>query len=363
MLHILKDWIRLQRSQWMSKEVLTEIQSRKLRAIVNFAFRTVPFYHKLYKNKGVDIHNITDAESINKLPIITKQDLRNSSIKERTSVGINSRSYFLRTTSGTTGPPITFLDDLRSKCYFELLKSRRYWAIGVRPFHKVAWVSPQVVNDVASSNFHWTPNNVPWRIIRRTVRAIRMLNLSNPNMYNIVEFLSQWKPQYISASPFHFKTLIRLSEKVGQALSIKAAFTRWEVLEDQTRKYISDSLHTDVFDSYGALEAGNIAWECPTHSGYHINAESVVLEILRDGEPVSSNEPGEVYVTTLWRKTMPMIRYYLGDVVTPLGDECPCGRGLPLLKNIKGRILDMDVTSNGKLIRRGPKKELKSFIL
>jgi phenylacetate-CoA ligase len=180
-------------------------------------------------------------------------------------------------------------------------------------------------------------------------------------MYSIIEFLSKWKPHYISASPFHFKYLIKLSKEVGQSLSVKAAFTRWEILEDQTRKLISDFLHADVFDSYGAVEAGNIAWECPTHSGYHINVESVVLEILRDGEPVSSNEPGEVYVTCLWRKTMPVIRYFLGDLVTPLDDECPCGRGLPLLKNITGRMLDMDITSNGKLIRKGPKKELKSF--
>jgi phenylacetate-CoA ligase len=66
----------------------------------------------------------------------------------------------------------------------------------------------------------------------------------------------------------------------------------------------------------------------------------VVLEFLRDGEEVSAGESGEVVATSLFRWATPMIRYYLGDMATPLDDECPCGRGLPLLKNIEGRVVD-----------------------
>jgi phenylacetate-CoA ligase len=164
------------------------------------------------------------------------------------------------------------------------------------------------------------------------------------------------------ASPFYFRTLIKFSEEVRQPLTLKAAFTRSEVLDYPTRKLINDSLGVDVFDGYSAREVGPIAWECPTHSGYHINIDSIVLEILRDGEPISGDETGEVHVTCLWRSATPVIRYRLGDIVTSFDDKCPCGRGLPLLKNIQGRVLDMDVSSDGRLIWRGPKKALKSFI-
>ncbi len=178
------------------------------------------------------------------------------------------------------------------------------------------------------------------------------------DIYFLIRFLSKWKPDYMVASPFYFRTLIRFFEDIDQSLSIKAAFTKSEVLDNPTRKLIKDSLGVDVFDGYSAREPGPIAWECPTHSGYHVNIDSIVLEILRDGEPVSNGEMGEVHVTCLWRRATPIIRYHLGDLATPLEDKCPCGRGLPLIKNIQGKILDMDVSPDGRLIWRGPKKVL-----
>ncbi len=134
----------LQRTQWMRKEKLVEIQSRRLREIVNFAYRKVPFYHKLYKSKGVDINRIAGAKNIVKLPIITKQDLRNAPLEERTSLDTRLNSCFPKSTSGTTGPPIELLDDFRSNSYEELLKLRRHWAVGARPLHKVLKVYPLI---------------------------------------------------------------------------------------------------------------------------------------------------------------------------------------------------------------------------
>lgn len=352
----LKDWMWLQRTQWMRKEKLVEIQSSRLREIVDFAYRKVPFYHKLYKSNGVDINRITDAKSIGKLPIITKQDLRNSALEERTSVDTRPNSCFPKSTSGTTGPPVTLLDDFRSKSYEELLKLRRHWAVGVRPFHKVLKVYPLIgARSTDSSTF----GKVLWDSVKR--RMLFYPLISN-DIHYLIRFLSKWKPDYMVASPFYFRTLIRFSEDVGQPLSLKTAFTRSEVLDYPTRKLINDSLGADVFDGYSARESGPIAWECPTHSGYHINIDSIVLEILHDGEPVSGDETGEVHVTCLWRKATPVIRYRLGDMATSLEDKCPCGRGLPLLKNIQGKNLDMDVSPDGRLIWRGPKKALKRFI-
>jgi phenylacetate-CoA ligase len=113
---------------------------------------------------------------------------------------------------------------------------------------------------------------------------------------------------------------------------------------------MEETFDGEVFDHYGAEETGNLAWECPTHSGYHINTESAIMEFLNHGEPVAPGQPGEVHVTSLRRMVTPVMRYFLGDVATPLDEDCPCGRGLPMLKDIEGRILDFIMTLDGHTV-------------
>lgn len=86
---------------------------------------------------------------------------------------------------------------------------------------------------------------------------------------------------------------------------------------------------------------------CPSHAGYHINAETLLVEFLRRGEAVL-DEPGEVHVTSFCRVATPIIRYFNGDIATPMDDECPCGRGLPLIGEIQGRIVDFILTEDGQ---------------
>jgi phenylacetate-CoA ligase len=134
-------------------------------------------------------------------------------------------------------------------------------------------------------------------------------------------------------------------------LDSKIVITTGETLDSFTRASLQDGFHSDVYDHYGMEEVGgSVAWECPTHSGYHINDESVVLEFLRDGEPVDPGEPGEVYITSLTHRATPIIRYATGDIATPIGGECECGRGLSMLKDVQGRVIDALVTKDHRYV-------------
>lgn len=112
LLPLLRDWLWLQRSQWLDTNELTRVQDKMLTAIVTHAFQNVPFYHKLYGAAGVDPNDISTS-TINKLPIITKQQVRDVPLSERTSVKINPSTCFTRTTSGSTGIPVTVLEEPR----------------------------------------------------------------------------------------------------------------------------------------------------------------------------------------------------------------------------------------------------------
>jgi phenylacetate-CoA ligase len=135
------------------------------------------------------------------------------------------------------------------------------------------------------------------------------------------------------------------------------------ILHDWQRGVIEQVFGCKVTNRYGCEEVSLIASECEEHNGLHINADSLYTEILanperqrRGGEckthPVADapGSPGPLLVTDIVNRAMPLIRYQVGDVVTPSSRTCKCGRGLPLIERIEGRDADYVVTPAGNLI-------------
>jgi phenylacetate-CoA ligase len=82
-----------------------------------------------------------------------------------------------------------------------------------------------------------------------------------------------------------------------------------------------------------------------------LNIEHLVIEFLReDGSPVGPGEPGKVVVTDLMNRAMPLIRYEVGDVGVLSDRACPCGRGLPLMEHVTGRVADFLVKPDGSKV-------------
>jgi phenylacetate-CoA ligase len=95
-----------------------------------------------------------------------------------------------------------------------------------------------------------------------------------------------------------------------------------------------------IVSNYSAWETGYIALQCPSHAHYHVQSEVVRLEVLdASNAPCSSGEIGGVVATPLHNFAMPLLRYEFGDEAE-VGEPCPRGRGLPVLKRVVGRMLD-----------------------
>ena len=126
--------------------------------------------------------------------------------------------------------------------------------------------------------------------------------------------------------------------------------TTAETLFEHQRLSIEKSFGCKVFDGYGGGEAPAAAYECEEHTGYHISSENIILEFIKDGQSVSPGEKGRIVITNLNNYAMPFIRYDMEDIGIPSDDICSCGRGLPLMKSVEGRVNDMIVTPEGKMI-------------
>ena len=131
-------------------------------------------------------------------------------------------------------------------------------------------------------------------------------------------------------------------------VKLKSVICGAEMLTKDYRKTIEESFSCHAYNMYGCWEFGPLAWECPEHS-LHVNTNSVIMEIVdSNGRPKKSGV-GEVVLTSLRNTSMPLIRYNIGDLAS-WGNECSCGRSLPVLKSIEGRCDDMLTLPSGRKI-------------
>jgi phenylacetate-CoA ligase len=166
-------------------------------------------------------------------------------------------------------------------------------------------------------------------------------------------WLQQIRPDYLLTYPTNALELARQAVRIGQSLPpLRELRLFGEAVDASSREELQQ--HWGVItDGYSANELGYLALQCPEFGDrYHIQAENVLLEVLDDqGRPCRPGEVGRVVVTPLHNYAMPLIRYENGDFAE-VGEACPCGRGLPVLRRILGRTRNMLQLPDGS--RRWP---------
>jgi phenylacetate-CoA ligase len=181
--------------------------------------------------------------------------------------------------------------------------------------------------------------------------SLSAYTITDESLEEYTDILRKYQPKVIRGYSQAIYLLAMYLEKNNIAdITPGAVLTTAETLFEHQREKIERQFGCRVFDGYGGGEAPSAAYECEEHSGYHISAENLIIEIVRDGEMVSPGESGKILITNLNSSSMPFIRYDMGDIGIFSDERCSCGRGLPLLKSIEGRINDMIVTPEGKFV-------------
>jgi phenylacetate-CoA ligase len=233
------------------------------------------------------------------------------------------------TTSGSTGTPLEIRVHPRARRRRRRQFATFFWRHGWRPWHRS--LSLKVIPDPSArlgSAF------LDGTLLRRR-RSISVLEPPE-RQYRV---LREVDPQIVHGLPTVLAELaVRAASEGWRPPRLEAIFTASETLTAATRLHIEGTLGAPVIDSYAAVEAF-VGWECERREGFHINDESVVVEILdNDGRPTPPGEVGRIALTTLDNPAMPLIRYAIGDMaIASHGRRCPCGRPQPLLARVLGR--------------------------
>ena len=320
---------QLQRSQWLSPADLRALQLRQLDALVRHAWLTVPFYRWQWHGS----YRPDDALApggFERLPLLTRQSLHHE-FAELTSKappaahGAISESR----TAGTTGSPVRSLKTALAYVWLQVLMLRDHLWRGRDFDGLLATIRAGLEDGEAQS---WEPAT---RMLAATGRSITRGTSGGVDAQ--LEWLRRHGPDYLQTSPSIAADLARASLARGIRPALREVRTSGAPVSAETRALCREAWGAPLTDLYAADEVGCIALQCPEHEHYHVQSESVLVEVL-DGEDraCAPGTVGRVVVTTLQNFAMPLVRYDIGDLAEVV-DPCPCGRGLPVLGRILGR--------------------------
>lgn len=328
---------KLMRSQWWSYEELKELQDKKLRAIVKYAYETIPLYHEKLKNAGVRPEAIKTVEDLVKLPYTTKAEIHANFPDKVIAPQVDINKCWTPRTSGSTGIPLTVVYDEAAEDFEKATALRPNLCCGQGLFDKwIVLTSPHHIKDK-----------------KRWFQEFGLFNPISISMFSDfkeqISKIEQIKPDIIDGYSSAIYLLAQEVKKSHTDINPRIVFGTAEFLTEEMRDVINSVFGVEIFDQFGGVEMGRTAWECPEHAGYHIDMDAVVMEFIKDGEQVASGERGEIVYTNLYNYTMPIIRYRIEDVGIPADEKCPCGRGLPLMKLVEGRKDSFIKTPNGRI--------------
>ena len=314
------------RLHW-SKKKLKRFQDEQFRRVVRYAYGSVPFYNRFFRDHKVDIDEIRGIDDLSKLPILKKEEFKQQEPRYIVSSEYNLDELKKVRTSGSSGKPFEIYLNSREDAWRKAIYMRANISCGQRPRDKwVVLTSPHHFNDTSG-------------IQRRLgVYAQTCISLFE-STDNKIKQIAAVKPDIIDGYSGSLVLLAKEVKRKGlKSITPKVLFGNAESVDLRSRRFMEEVFEAPYCDQYGAAEVDRSAWQCLEREGYHMDVDSVITEFVdKNGDPVASGEKGEVVFTSLFNFAMPFVRYSIGDVGVPCDDVCSCGRVLPLMRGIEGR--------------------------
>lgn len=331
----------LEACQWHSEEQIRARQWAALQQTIQYAWDCSPFYRARMEQLGLTPADIKTPEDYRRLPVTTKQDIRDNE-DAFLSREFNKTQLITAKTGGSTGVSLKLYFDkvCEEKRNAAALMADRWsgWDLGVK--RAAIWGNPPVARTLKQ------------KLRRALLDRVIFLDTMGLNDASMGAFVDQWRKEQPGAVFGHAHSIYIFAKYLQQAgvtdIRPRAIVATSMMLLQHERELIEQVMDCKVTNRYGCEEVGLIACECEQHNGMHLNAEHLYIEFLRDdGSPAAPGEPGKIVLTDFNNRAMPLLRYRVEDVGVPSARKCACGRGLPLMERVEGRVADFLVAPDG----------------
>lgn len=333
----------LGREQW-SPQRWKEWQAERVVRLLHHAATNVPYYSEYWlqrRRRG----DGASWERLEHWPVLSKETVRTAP-QAFVAQGRDTRRMFEEHTSGTTGTPLRLWYDRETIRHWYALSEARWrrW-YGVSSADRWAIIGGQRVVPFGQVRPPFWVWNAGLRQLYMSAQHIRPDFLSH-----YLNALERYRITYIYGYASALYSLALRALETQTPLSLRVAITNAEPFYDYQREVIARAFQCPARETYGLSEYVCAMSECERTS-LHLWPEAGYVEVLdEENRPVQPGETGRLVCTGLLNDGMPLIRYDVQDMMRqPIANGlCACGRGLPLMGKVLGRLDDAIVTRDGR---------------
>jgi phenylacetate-CoA ligase len=330
----------LEVSQWWKPEQILKFQWTELRKLLRHAFHSVPYYGWKYRAAGASFSDIRGWDDFKRLPPLTRDEIRQRR-DELCSISYSGK-LLPHATGGSTGVPTRFYRTYESYDWRTAAKDRVYSWAGLHLGDKSVYLWGAPVGGVPKRQIWKT--RLHEALLRQ--RTFTTFSQDDKLWSRIHADICRRRPAaivgYVSSLQQFAEFLKRTKRNIPRVRGVIASA---EPLFEGVRRSIEEAFGAPVYNTYGSREFMSLAGECEQRDGLHVNSENVVVEAGSEFD-----EPSNILVTDLHNYGMPFIRYETGDLGKLKDGRCACGRGLPRLLGIEGRVLDSLRAADGRIV-------------
>jgi phenylacetate-CoA ligase len=337
-----------ERERWSATQWRTW-QQEQLAAVLHRAATRVPYYREQWAQRR-RCGDSASFEYLENWPILEKGELKKDA-RAFVADDCDTRRMFHEHTSGTSGKPLDLwwsrdvvrswyaLFEARCRGWYGVSRHTRWAILGgqlVAPSEQRKppfWVWNGPMNQLYMSSYHLAPDLTAYYL----------------------DALAEYKIQYLWGYTSALSALAQDAIRIGRkGVVLRVVITNAEPVYDHQRRTIEEAFQCPVRETYGMAEIVTAATECPEGGRLHTWPEVGWTEVLNGSDPVASGATGDLVCTGLMNRDMPLIRYRVGDRAAMATDvePCACGRSMPLMQTVEGRVDDVLYSIDGRRIGR-----------
>ena len=306
-----------------------KLQEKRVQILVKKAYE-IPFYRERFDKAGVKPEDIKTGDDLLKLPILTKDELREWMAKEKDNP--RYKDWIIDTTSGSTGKPLAIIFSPKEKAYMKANWLRVMMCAGYNPFFgkTMSRINAHDENAGGRDSF----------IQRFGILRHRYVDQYAPEE-DVINEINAYKPDFLYMNKTELMRLVLYSNRTGKKIFHPKRYDPVsEKVDENNRKLFIKELGEGIVDSYGSAETGACMIRLPGKDYYMIHNDSFVVNVVDDeGRPAKE---GKIIITPLYKTDLPFINYSIGDK-----GKCRTKNGIRFITSVEGRMNDYFRYENG----------------
>lgn len=336
---------KVMKRQWWPSDQIRQFQTEALRFIIRHAYEKVPYYNKVFNENRLTPDEIKDPEDLQKLPILTKEDVKKN-VTDLQAIDAHKYRPILTHTSGSTGKAMDFYLTQELQVLERAFVERHWRWADFAHKDRVVTIRGQILSEDLTAL-------APCRKVGNNL-ILSSFHLSEASLPIYARLILEFRPKVFRLYPSALLILTNFFKKNGLSRidTLRSIITSSETIADEIRADAEEYWQVPVFDWYGLMEKAAAIGQCE-HGTYHVMEDYSYQELIPTGVP----DQYHLVATTFYNLAMPLIRYDTNDIVLidsnkERNNSCPCGRSFRTISRVDGRIEGIIVTHDRRFVGR-----------